>query len=211
MEILHLNEKTFSGALEKATTILRHGGVIACPTDTVYGLVCDAGQEVALGRMFAMKHRPGEKAFPIFVHDVAMARQYAYISDAKAMFLEKIWPGPVTAVFHHKEKLPPLLTGNKGTIAIRIPDHPFPAALLARLDMPFAQTSANISDMPASKSAEDVKKYFEHADAAPDLLIDGGEVQGTSSTVIDCTGSSPFILRSGVISKADIDRMLGTS
>ena len=129
-------------------------------------------------------------------------------SEILLSFLEKIWPGPVTVIFNHKEKLPALLTGGKDTIGIRMPDHPFVAALLARLGMPLAQTSANVSDMPPAKSAQDVKKYFEHADAAPDILIDGGEVPGASSVVIDCTGFSPLILRSGIMSKQDLDRML---
>lgn len=190
---------------------IEKGGVVAVPTDTVYGLVCDARNEDAIKRMFAMKGRPQEKAFSVFVKDIAMARRYAYISDAKTKFLQRVWPGAVIAVFHHKEKLPAALTGGKDTIGIRIPDHPFLSALLDRLDFPLAQTSANISVMPPAKNADEIVGYFKDAVTEPDFIVDAGEFSGAPSTVVDCTGASPLILRSGIVSKMDIDRMLGNS
>ncbi len=208
MQTLILTQGEHKEALGHAEEIIRRGGIVVMPTDTVYGLLCDACNEGAVRSMFAMKQRPDEKVFPIFVKDVAMARQYAYISDAKAGFLEKVWPGPVTAVFQHKEKLPAFLTGGKDTIGIRMPDNEFILELFARLGSPLAQTSANISGEPAAKNAEEVKKYFASTSRGPDLLIDGGQTPGTSSTVVDCTGVSPLILRTGPVSKADLDRML---
>ncbi len=196
-------------AVEKAAEVLRAGGVVVAPTDTVYGLICNAADDTAIRKMFVIKRRPQEKAFPIFVRDIAHARRYAYISDAKAKFLAAVWPGALTAIFNHKEKLPAALTGGRDTIGIRIPDHPFVAALLGRLDMPLAQTSANIAGLPAARTAAEAIAYFEKNQDQPDLIIDGGSVSGVSSTVIDCTGVSPLILRSGIVSKADIDRMLG--
>ncbi len=206
-----LGEVPYVAVLMRAIGVTQSGGIAAVPTDTVYGLVCDAQNEAVIRRMFVIKERSREKAFPVFARDIAMARRYAYISDAKAGFLEKIWPGPVTTVFHHKEKLPAALTGGRDTIGIRVPDHPFLSALLGRLGAPLAQTSANISGMPPAKNADEVKKYFDGAAEKPDLVIDGGEVSGVSSTVVDFTGAAPLILRSGVLSKADIDRMLGNS
>lgn len=205
MQTITLTRAPFADALIRAITAIQAGGVIVSPTDTVYGLMCSAADEAAIRKMVAIKHRPDKKAFPIFVRDIATARRLAYISDAKAKFLEKIWPGPVTAVFHHKEKLPDVLTAGKDTIGIRIPDHPFIASLLARLDPPtggaLAQTSANISNMPPAKTAAEVLAYFENHADQPDLVIDGGTLSGAPSTVIDCTGASPLILRSGVMSK----------
>lgn len=208
MRRIVLSEQAATAPVEAAAAIGR-GGVVAVPTDTVYGLVCDARNEDAIRRVFAMKERPQEKAFPVFAKDIATARQYAYISDAKAKFLGRVWPGAVIAVFHHKEKLPPALTGGKDTLGIRIPDHPFLSALLSRLDFPLAQTSANISDMPPAKSCEEVERYFTGKKDEPDMILDGGVVPGVPSAVIDFTGASPLILRSGMVSKADIDRMLG--
>lgn len=205
-----LSEEAATAPIEAAAAIMR-GSVIAVPTDTVYGLVSDARNEDAVKRIFAIKRRPQERAFPIFVRDIAMARRYAYISDAKAKFLEHVWPGAVIVVFHHKEKLPAVLTGGKDTIGIRIPDHSFLSALLGRLDFPLAQTSANISALPPAKSADEIVGYFKDAAEEPDIIVDAGDLSGAPSTVVDCTGASPLILRSGMVSKADIDRMLRNS
>lgn len=208
MERVIFEEKDTDAVLARVAAVIRGGGVVAVPTDTVYGLIADARDEKAIQRMFAIKNRPREKAFPIFVRDIVVARQYAYIADVKARLLASVWPGAVTAIFHHKEKLPAVLTGGRDTIGIRIPNHPFVAALLEKLDMPLAQTSTNIADMPPAKTAAEAVMYFEKNQDQPDLVIDGGEVSGISSTVVDCTGVSPLILRSGIVSKADIDRML---
>lgn len=208
MEIIALGDAPYIVALIRSVAVLRAGGVVVAPTDTVYGLLCDGANAAAVEKMFAIKHRSREKAFPIFARDIAAARQYAYIADAKAKFLEKIWPGAVTAVFHHKEKLPVALTGGRDTIGMRIPDHPFIMALLAKMDTPLAQTSANISDASPAHTAAEAAAYFEGQEIKPDLIVDGGTVSGVASTVVDCTGVAPLILRSGVVSKSDIDRLL---
>lgn len=199
------NEQEIS---EELIRILTSGDLAVVPTDTVYGLVADATNEAAVRRMFAMKQRPEEKVFPIFVKDIAVARYYGCISDAKARFLEDVWPGPVTVVFQHKDKLPLVLTGDKDTLGIRIPDHPFLSRLLGRLDFPLAQTSANISDRPTAKTAAEVAAYFEKEKEQPDLIVDGGSLHGASSTVIDFTGKEPIILRAGPIAKSDLDALL---
>ena len=210
MKIISLTELNQSVALALVAETLRGGGVAAVPTDTVYGLVCDARNEDAGGRMFAMKKRPEEKAFPIFVKDIVTARYFGYISDAKARFLEKVWPGQVTVVFHHKEKLPVILTGGKDTIGIRIPDHSFGRELTARLDFPLAQTSANVSSHPSAETAAEAVKYFENEAEQPDLIVDGGTLPSAPSTVIDFTGNQPLILRAGPIPKHKLDELLNS-
>ena len=207
MEIILITDIHAGLLTERALGIVRGGGIVVVPTDTVYGLVCDARNEVVIRRMFAMKERPQEKAFPIFVKDIVMARRYAYISDAKAKFLERVWPGAVTVVFHHKEKLPVALTGGKDTLGIRIPDHPLLSLVLGRADFPLAQTSANIADMPAAKSREEVEEYFKDKREKPDMIVDGGVLPGAPSTVIDCTSVSPRLLRAGPISPQDLDAL----
>lgn len=208
MKIISLAELNQSVAVTLVEGVLRDGGIAAVPTDTVYGLIADATNDAAIRRMFAIKKRLQEKAFPIFVKDVAAARRYAYISDAKMRFLEKVWPGQVTVVFQHKEKLPPVLTGGLSTLGIRIPDHPFLSQLLGRLDSPLAQTSANISDQPPAKTAAEVAAYFEKEKEQPDFLVDGGAVPGAASTVIDFTGAEPLIARAGPLSKAKLDEFV---
>ncbi|MEK7099091.1 MAG: L-threonylcarbamoyladenylate synthase [Patescibacteria group bacterium] len=207
MEIVRMEDFEQAVLAERVLAVIRQGGIVAVPTDTVYGLVCDARNEDAIRRLFALKDRPEEKAFPVFVKDIAMARWYAYVSDAKAKFLERVWPGAVTVVLHHKEKLPPVLTGGKDMIGLRISQHPLISAVLLRADFPLAQTSANISTMTAATSREEVEEYFKDKKEQPDLVVDGGAVPGASSTVIDFTGVNLILIRAGPISPQDLDAL----
>lgn len=204
MEAITLQEHQ-EKALEKAETVIKSGGLIAVPTDTVYGVIGDATNAEVVSRLYALKGRPKEKAFPLFVRDIAAARWFAYISDAKARFLEKVWPGPLTVIFHHKEKLSPILTASQDTIALRMPDHLFLSALLDRVDVPLVQSSANISDLSPAKNSTEVIAFFSGQKQKPDLLIDGGEVAGIPSTIIDFTTNEPRLVRSGVMMKEDFD------
>ena len=206
MKIYRLTDGSLKKNLSQAERILKSCGIIIVPTDTVYGILGDATKQEVIKKIFAMKDRAAEKALPIFVRSVADARKCAYISDAKAKFLEKVWPGAVTVVFQHKEKLPKILTGGKNTIGVRIPDDPFLLELLARLNFPLAQTSANISGMPAARNFKEVEIYFKKAKIKPDLVVDGGELHGKSSTVVDFTGKELMILRTGVVSRNELDK-----
>ncbi|MBI2122082.1 MAG: threonylcarbamoyl-AMP synthase [Candidatus Sungbacteria bacterium] len=214
MRIIKLNESNQAIVIKNAIKIIQGGGIVIGPTDTVYGIFCDARNKDAIKKIFALKGRPRQKALPIFVRDIKMARYYTYISDAKARFLEKVWltpldnersenimgPGFVTVVFQHKDKLPRVLTGGLDTVGIRIPNHPFLRELLFILDYPVAQTSANVSDAPPARNVAEIKKYFIGAKTKPDLVIDAGEIEGEPSAVIDCTGVRPVILRTGTLS-----------
>ena len=207
MEIISLEkENVDKEVIVKTEEVLRSGKIAIVPTDTEYGIVGDARNQIAIEKMFAIKKRPQEKVFPVFVKSISEARKYAYISDAKARFLASIWPGPITVVFQHKEKLPLILTGWLNNLGLRVPKHLFLLELLSRLEMPLAQTSANISEKPPAKNIEDIKDYFENSDVQPDLVIDGGELSGRASTVIDFTGNEPIVLRTGLVSKEELDR-----
>jgi L-threonylcarbamoyladenylate synthase len=208
MKIYRLTGKNFKKILFLAEKILTSGGVVIGPTDTVYGIFGKATDSRIIKKIFKMKGRHPEKAFPIFTKDIATARKLAYISDIKAKFLEKVWPGPVTVVFHHKEKLPQIITGGLSTIGIRIPNHQFLRELLKRLDFPLVQTSANVSGKPPAKNVEEVKEYFDKQKIRPDLIIDGGEIIGQASTVINFTGREPIILRFGAVTKEELERSL---
>lgn len=208
MEILQLTDKNEGEILSKTEATLRWSRVAIVPTDTVYGIVGDATRERVVQRIFVLKGRPLEKAFPVFVRDIKTARYFAYISDQKAKFLEKVWPGPVTVVFQHKEKLPKNLTGGMETIGMRIPSHPFLLKLLSELNFPLVQTSANISDKPPARNIGDIKRYFEEAEAEPDLVVDAGELSGQASTVVDFTGNEPIVLRTGLVSREELNKLL---
>lgn len=207
MEVVKLNEDTRFGVLSLAERILLSGGVVIAPTDTVYGILGNASDEETIKKIFALKQRPEEKAIPIFVKDIPTARKLAYISDAKTKFLEKIWPGPVTVIFHHKGKLPAILTGGLPTIGIRIPDHPFLSHLLSKFSSPLAQTSANIFGKPPAKNLDEIKNYFAESETKPDLVIDAGELGDKSSVVIDFTNDRPLVLRTGVLSPSELDQL----
>lgn len=208
-EVITLQEHQ-DKALEQSISVIKSGGLVVIPTDTVYGIAGDATQAKTSERLYALKMRPKGKAFPVFVRDVAMTRRFAYISDAKARFLEHVWPGPLTVIFHHKEKLPSVITANKDTIALRMPQSAFALSLLARIDIPLVQSSANISGMPAAKNSEDVIASFANQKQKPDLVIDGGEIIGMPSTIIDFTAHQPRLVRSGVMTKQDLDLFFQT-
>ena len=208
MKTIQLKEETLTETLSQAERVLRSGGIIVGPTDTVYGIFCDATNEAAIKKIFELKQRPKEKALPIFVKDIATARRYAYIPDAKAKFLEKLWPGAVTVVFKHKEKLPKVLTGGLDTVGVRIPGHPFLLELLSRLDFPLAQTSANISGGNPARNFDEIKSCDFTRRRRTNMIIGGGELTGRASTVVDFTGKEPLILRSGFVTKEELDCLL---
>lgn len=251
MNILKLSDAGQENILSHAERILKKGGVIIGPSDTVYGLYADATNEEAVKKIFKIKKRAPEKALPIFVKDIATARKLAYIDDRKARFLEKIWPAPleispvrsrtqthasatsngisrsraaaaapagqggsltgpgaVTVVFHHKGKLPKILTGGLYTIAIRIPDHPLLLELLGRLNFPLAQSSANLSGRSPISAVSEIGDERLSETKLIELVIDGGELPKQPSTVVDFTSNEPIILRRGIITKEDFDKLL---
>lgn len=208
MKIVQLTDESKNDILLSAEKILKNGGIVIGPSDTVYGIYGDATNPEAIRKIFKIKKRVPEKAFPVFVKDIAAARKLVYIDDRKARFLEKVWPGPVTVVFYYKEKLPKVLTGGKDTLGIRIPNHPVLLELLMRVDFPLAQTSANISGADPVRSLEEVLVTWKK-ERMIDLIVDAGELPKGPSTVVDFTRNNPIILRSGVLTKGELDEMLG--
>lgn len=202
MQVIKLTPETYFGAYLETEKVLAEDGVVIVPTDTVYGMLARADREQAVKKIFEIKKRSEKKPLPIFVKDIATARRYAYISDTKAKFLEKIWPGPVTVVFHHKSKLSPALTGGQETVGLRIPDYKFLLELMQKIDFPLAQTSANIAQNPPAHNLEDIKNYFSgEREKMIDLVLDAGEITGQPSMVLDFTGPKPLILRTGMMDK----------
>ncbi len=210
MKIIKLTPETYFGAFIEAEKVLAEDGLLIAPTDTVYGILCRADRETVVKKIYSLKKRPETKPLPIFVRDVSMARKYAYISDAKAKFLEQIWPGPVTVIFHHKNKLPPALTGGQDTIGLRIPEYKLLLELLEKMDVPLAQTSANTASLPPAKNMEEIKKYFSADQDKISLALDAGELAGQPSKVLDFTGVRPLILRTGLMNKNDFDQLVGS-
>ena len=208
MKIVKLTEKNEKEILEEVASFLRSGKLIILPTDTVYGIVGDATNEKVIKKVFSLKKRPEEKAFPIFVRDIAAARKIAYISDAKAQIIEKFWPGPYTFIFSRKENLPAILSGGLETIGIRVPDHPFLLALLRSVEFPLVQTSANLSGAEPAQNGDEIQKYFLGSAYEPELFIDGGALNGRQSTIIDFSSDAPKLLRGSAKTLQEFDMLV---
>ncbi len=181
---------------KKAAEAIKKGKVIVCPTDTVYGLVCDATNRKAIDRLFKIKKRPKNKFVPIFVKNIKKAKELAEIDKKQEDFLRSVWPGKVTVVLKRKKTKFKLYGVGEKTIALRIPDHQLIAYLLSVVDLPLTGTSANISGRPASTRIKEVLKQFENEKYQPDFIIDSGNLKlSKPSKIIDLTGSEPKVLR----------------
>lgn len=191
-----------------AVETLRGGGIVAMPTDTVYGVGVALDAEDGLPRLFAAKDRPLDRAIVLLVADVAQAEQVGVLTSAARRLAERFWPGGLTLVLRQVEgsSLPAVLTAGQSTIGVRVPDHECPRALARQLG-PLPVTSANISGAPAAATAEEV---FGQLGERIDLILDGGPARGgIASTVVDCSGDEPRILREGAIAETAINAALG--
>ena len=186
-----------SEALLSALKILRAGGLVAFPTDTVYGLGALAFDNTAIESIYKAKDRPIEKAIPILIGDLSDLDKIADdIPNMALRFASRFWPGPLTCILPKKQTLPPAVSST-ATVAVRIPDHAGARSLL-RAAGPMAATSANISGQSSPTTAQEV--YDQLAGRIP-LILDGGRTPGGApSTLVDCTGEEPVILREGPIS-----------
>jgi len=192
--------------VEKGIEIIRKGGVIAFPTDTVYGIGAGVYIESAIQRVFQVKQRPAEMALPILLSDVSQIHEVAKDLPASAWRLIKYFsPGGLTLIVYRTKIVKDIITGGGDTVAIRIPDHPVPYALIRGSGMPIIGTSANISGRSSLITAEDVQNQLGQS---VDLIIDGIPApKGKESTVVDVTGEVPVILREGIISREEIAKV----
>lgn len=197
MRIIKLSKENLSLVAKEALLALRKGEVLACPTDTVYGLVADATNAKAIEKIFLIKRRDPHKPIPVFVKDMRMAKTLSHIKKEQEEFLRRVWPGKVTAVLKSKNRLPKEL-GTSEKIGLRIPKHHFIKLLLQKFCRPLTGTSANISGLPSALSGKEVISQFQRKKHQPDMVIDGGELPfSLPSTVVDLTGKKKKILRKG--------------
>ncbi|MCC6425092.1 MAG: threonylcarbamoyl-AMP synthase [Phycisphaerales bacterium] len=194
--------------IDQAVQILKQGGLVAFPTETVYGLGADARRSDAVNRIFAAKGRPSNNPLIVHIHDMPKARLYASHWPQKAQQLaERFWPGPLTLVVQKSDAISPLVTAGGSTVGLRIPNHPLALQLLRQFDGPLAAPSANRSTRISPTTAEHVRNDLA---GRVDLILDGGRCPvGIESTVIDLTADPPIILRPGGLSKAQIEAAIG--
>ncbi len=195
-------------ALTRAAALLREGGLVAFPTDTLYALGADASNGRAIERVFAAKGRGRANPIPLLVADLAMATRTAGdLSEPAAQLANRYWPGALTLVLPAPGGLPRFLTAGTGRIGIRIPDSPIALALIRRVGGPITGTSANRS---AGLDPRDAGEVLRQLGDRVDLVLDGGAIRrGTASTVVDVTVTPPAVLREGRITKEAIFKLLG--
>jgi len=194
--------------LAEAGRIIRDGGLVAFPTETVYGLGGNALDETAAARIYAAKGRPSDN--PLIAHIASMEelpRIVKYIPESAYKIAEKYWPGPITMIFEKSDIVPYGTTGGLDTVAVRMPSHPIAKALIKAAGVPVAAPSANVSGRPSPTKAAHV---IEDLSGKIDAIIDGGQVDiGLESTIIDLTGEYPTILRPGYVSREMLEELVG--
>ncbi|MEU9480918.1 L-threonylcarbamoyladenylate synthase [Streptomyces sp. NPDC048191] len=194
--------------IEKAAGVLRGGGLVAFPTETVYGLGADAEDPAAVGRIFQVKGRP--PSHPLIVHIGGAEQLGDWVEDVPAtarLLAERFWPGPLTLVLRRGRRVPLEATGGLETVAVRVPDHPVALALLSDFGGGVTAPSANRFGQVSPTTADHVRA--ELGDAV-DFVLDGGSCAvGVESTIVDATGEIPSILRPGGVTREDLEAVLG--
>ena len=200
-------------AIDAAAAALRGGGLIAFPTETVYGLGADAGNARAVAALFEAKARPRFNPLIVHVSTPEAAGVLGQLTETGAALARAFWPGPLTLVLARRPGCPvaDLATAGLDTVAVRVPAHPVAQALLQAAGVPVAAPSANRSGHVSPTTAEHVAADFAAAGGGPmPIILDGGaSPHGLESTVVDATGADPVVLRLGAVAREDIARVLG--
>ena len=194
-------------SIKEAACILQKGGLVAFPTETVYGLGGDALRSEVSGKIYAAKGRPSDNPLIVHIADCQAVEELAMdISEDARRLMDAFWPGPMTLIFKKKECVPKETTGGLDTVAIRFPNHPVAMALIRESGVYIAAPSANVSGRPSPTKAEHVA---EDLAGRIDMIIDGGSVEiGLESTIIDVSAEEPVILRPGYITKDMIEKVI---
>lgn len=198
-----MNTKRYISCTDELVGIMRVGGLVAVPTETVYGLAGNGLDEKAVAEIYEVKGRPEVKPLSLMVHDAASMERYCENVPPQAYTLaKKFWPGPLTIVMKAKPCVPEIVRAGGETVGLRCPDHPLTLELLEKSGVPFAAPSANPSGEPSPKNADSVLKYF---DGKIDAVLDGGECGiGCESTLIDLSRTPYRILRQGALPADEI-------
>ncbi|HYP25874.1 MAG TPA: L-threonylcarbamoyladenylate synthase [Blastocatellia bacterium] len=196
------------GVIARAASIIREGGLVAFPTETVYGLGADSMNERAIGRIFEAKGRPSDNPLIVHVDDrEKLARVAAEVSEKAERLMEKFWPGPLTLVLKRRPEVPPAVSAGLPTVAVRMPASRIALALIRHARTPVAAPSANASGRPSPTSASHV---LADLGGRIDMILDGGATDiGIESTVLDVTTDPPIILRPGWVTEEKLAGTIG--
>jgi len=191
--------------IERGISILKQGGLVAFPTDTVYGLGAGASNQPAVAKVYQVKERPRDMALPLLLAHTSQINEVACPVPPIAWLLaDKFLPGALTIVLYKSNSVLDIVTGGGSTVAVRIPAHPIPVALAENLG-PIVGTSANLSGKPSALTADEVCSQF--GDKI-DLVIDAGRCPGgRESTIVDVTGEVPVVLREGAIPREELEQV----
>ena len=193
-----------------AVAALRRGGLVVLPTETVYGLAADASEPHAVARIYAIKGRPADHPLILHVASAAAAEPWVQeVPDYAERLMQSGWPGPLTVVLSRSAKVGDHVTGGQDTVAIRVPDHPLALEVLAGFDGAVAAPSANRFGHVSPTDVEHVRADLgDRLIDGLDAVLDGGPCDvGVESTIVDCTGPNPAILRPGRFGPADVERL----
>ena len=186
-----------SSSIRKAIDIIKEGGLIVFPTDTVYGIGCNPFDEKAVERLFQVKKRDKDKPIPILVSSRKKAEEIAEFGNFAKKIARQHWPGALTLVLPAKANVPPMLRGRGDSVGIRIPNHPLALLLIRATGGYLTGTSANLSGKKPACTSEEAKKQL---GGKVDMILDGGRCAiGVSSTVAEVTSNRPRILRQGTV------------
>jgi L-threonylcarbamoyladenylate synthase len=196
--------------IEEAARILRKGGLVAFPTETVYGLGADASNPAAVRKIFAAKDRPADHPVIVHVADASEIKHWALeVPQSAWQLAEKFWPGPLTMVLKRAPHVGDLVTGGQDTVGLRVPSHPIAQQLLKAFKGGVAAPSANRFGRLSPTTAAHVR---EELGAAVDMVLDGGPCEvGIESTIVDVTRATPAVLRPGHITAMQIEAALATA
>ncbi|MDR1019501.1 MAG: threonylcarbamoyl-AMP synthase [Synergistaceae bacterium] len=195
--------------LMEASLIIRRGGLVAFPTETVYGLGANALDSGAVKGIFAAKGRPQDNPLIVHVSGARQAAEYAEVGECALKLMDSFWPGPLSIVLYSTGGVPDVTRAGLDTVALRVPRHPVALSLIEKSGVPIAAPSANRSGRPSPTSAGAVA---DDLGSAVDLIIDGGPTfVGLESTVVDATRGSAAILRPGCVTREMLARVVGLS
>ena len=194
--------------IDEAAEILANGGLVAFPTETVYGLGANAMDPEAVARIYEAKGRPGDNPLIVHIARASNIGELTPILTPKVIrLIDNFWPGPLTIVLKKKPGVPDITTGGLDTVAIRMPDDPIALELIKKAGCPIAAPSANISGRPSPTKGEHV---IEDLDGKVDAILIGNDCRiGIESTVLDLTGDVPTILRPGILTAENIEAAIG--